>query len=88
MALTEAPAEPPTPKALKLPEPPAAAPTSPARAPPNGRWFLRLVGSAQAAPAASTPPAPGPPPSAPPPAPGPRRMVQLSLFDEFNERSQ
>ncbi|WP_438043279.1 IS1 family transposase [Sorangium sp. So ce128] len=75
-ALSEAPGEPPKPKALKLPDPPAGAPTSPARALPNGRGFLRLVGSAPAAPVA---PAPAP---EPPPAPKPRRMKQLSLFDE------
>ncbi|MGK4000245.1 IS1 family transposase [Sorangium sp. So ce1024] len=75
--------EPPTPQPLKLREPPAGAPTAPARALPNGRGFLRLVGSAPAAPVAPAPPAPEPepPPSEPPPAPQPRRMVQLSLFD-------
>ncbi|XXV28433.1 IS1 family transposase [Sorangium sp. So ce1389] len=92
LAISEAPADPPKPKALKLPEPPAGAPTSPARALPNGRGFLRLVGSAPAAPVApaepppvasvTAPPEPEPPPSEPPPAPGPRRMVQLSLFGE------
>ncbi|WP_441290798.1 IS1 family transposase [Sorangium sp. KYC3313] len=79
-ALSEAPGEPPKPRALKLPEPPAGAPTAPARALPNGRGFLRLVGSAPAVPVAPTS-APEPPPSEPPPAPEPRRMVQLSLFD-------
>ncbi|XXU51070.1 IS1 family transposase [Sorangium sp. So ce1014] len=78
-ALAETPTEPPKPRALKLPEPPAGAPTAPARALPNGRGFLRLVGAAPAAPVAPTP-APEPPPSEPPPAP--RRMAQLSLFDE------
>ncbi|MGK4007894.1 IS1 family transposase [Sorangium sp. So ce1036] len=77
-ALAEAPTEPPKPKALKLPEPPAGAPTAPARALPNGRGFLRLVGSAPAAPVAPT----EPPSSEPPPAPGPRRMMQLSLFGD------
>ncbi|XXS85780.1 IS1 family transposase [Sorangium sp. So ce176] len=82
-ALAEAPTEPPKPKALKLPEAPTGAPTAPARALPNGRGFLRLVGSASAAPVTPTPPRePEPPPSEPPPAPGPRRMVQLSLFGE------
>lgn len=81
-ALAETPTEPLKPKELKLPEAPAGAPTAPARALPNGRGFLRLVGSASAAPVAPTPPAgpaPEPPPSEPPPAP--RRMVQLRLFD-------
>ncbi|WP_437624907.1 IS1 family transposase [Sorangium sp. So ce1151] len=80
-ALSEAPAEPPKPKALKLPEPPAGAPTTPARALPNGRGFLRLVGSAPAAPVAPTEPEP---PSEPPPAPKPRRG-QLSLFGDLDD---
>ncbi|WP_438003042.1 IS1 family transposase [Sorangium sp. So ce321] len=84
-ALAEAPTEPPKPKALKLPDAPGGAPTAPARALPNGRGFLRLVGSSPAVPAPPTPPVvskpePEPAPSEPPPAP--RRMVQLSLFDE------
>ncbi|WP_437676678.1 IS1 family transposase [Sorangium sp. So ce131] len=84
LALAESPADPPKPKALRLPEAPAGAPTAPARALPNGRGFLRLVGTASAAPVAPTPPAAGrpepepPPPSEPPTAS--RRMVQLSLF--------
>ncbi|XXX82744.1 IS1 family transposase [Sorangium sp. So ce134] len=78
-ALTEVPADPPKPKPLRLPEPPPGSLTAPARALPNGRGFLRLVGSAPAAPVAPTEPEP---PSEPPPAPGPRRMMQLSLFDE------
>ncbi|WP_437667524.1 IS1 family transposase [Sorangium sp. So ce1182] len=84
-ALTAAPTEPPKPMELKLPDAPAGALAAPARALPNGRGFLRLVGSAPAAPAPPTPPAaskpePEPPPSEPPPAPEPRRMMQLSLF--------
>ncbi|WP_437324147.1 IS1 family transposase [Sorangium sp. So ce381] len=75
-ALAEPETEPPTPQPLKLRTPPTGTPTAPARALPNGRGFLRLVGSAPAAPA----PAPEPPPSRPPPAPGPRKMVQLNLF--------
>ncbi|XXT83609.1 IS1 family transposase [Sorangium sp. So ce726] len=91
VALSEAPGEPPKPRVLKLPEPPPGTPTAPARALPNGRGFLRLVGSAPAAPTPKPPPvasaaAPAepepPPPSEPPPAPKPRRMVQLSLFEE------
>ncbi|WP_437598966.1 IS1 family transposase [Sorangium sp. So ce590] len=83
-ALSEAPTEPPKPKpkALKLPELPAGAPTTPARALPNGRGFLRLVGSAPAAPVAPTEPEP---PSKPPPAPKPRRGVQLSLFSDLDD---
>ncbi|AUX43446.1 uncharacterized protein SOCE26_048940 [Sorangium cellulosum] len=84
-ALAETPTEPPKPKALRLPEPPAGTPTAPARALPNGRGFLRLVGSAPAAPVAPAPGAetkPEPmPPSEPPPTPQPRRMVQLNLFE-------
>ncbi|WP_433931151.1 IS1 family transposase [Sorangium cellulosum] len=83
-ALAETPTEPPKPKALRLPEAPAGASTAPARALPNGRGFLRLVGSAPAAPVAPTPPAAGepepePPPSDPPPAP--RHGEQMSLFE-------
>ncbi|WP_434047135.1 MULTISPECIES: IS1 family transposase [Sorangium] len=82
-ALAEPETEPPSPQPLKLRMPPTGTPTAPARALPNGRGFLRLVGSAPAAPVDPTPPAPEPPPSEPPPAPGPRRMVQLSLFEEL-----
>ncbi|WP_437319751.1 IS1 family transposase [Sorangium sp. So ce385] len=81
VALAETPTEPPTPKALKLPEQPAGSPAAPARALPNGRGFLRLVGSAPAAPVAPTPPAaskPEAPPSEPPPKPG--CWEQMSLF--------
>ncbi|WP_044985970.1 hypothetical protein [Sorangium cellulosum] len=83
-ALAEPETEPPTPQPLRLREPPPGTPTAPARALPNGRGFLRLVGSAPAAPVAPAAPAPEPEPPAsePPPAPGPRRMVQLSLFEE------
>ncbi|XXU32015.1 IS1 family transposase [Sorangium sp. So ce887] len=77
-ALAEASTEPPKPKALKLPELPAGAPTTPARALPNGRGFLRLVGSVPAAPVAPTEPEP-------PPAPKPRRGVQLSLFGDLDD---
>jgi IS1 family transposase len=82
LALSEASAEPPKPKALKLPEPPAGASTTPARALPNGRGFLRLVGCAPTAPVAPTEPEP---PSEPPLAPKPRRMVQLSLFGDVDD---
>ncbi|WP_437816573.1 IS1 family transposase [Sorangium sp. So ce1078] len=87
LALAETPTEPPKPKELKLPDAPAGTPAAPARALPNGRGFLRLVGAAPAAPVAPAPrggrPEPEPPPpSEPPPAPGPKRMVQLSLFNE------
>ncbi|XXR43491.1 IS1 family transposase [Sorangium sp. So ce375] len=86
-ALSEAAGEPPKPRALKLPEPPPGTPTTPARALPNGRGFLRLVGSAPAQPvppaaSGAAPAEPEPPPSEPPPSPKTRRMVQLSLFDD------
>ncbi|WP_437597597.1 IS1 family transposase [Sorangium sp. So ce590] len=77
-AMAEPETAPPTPQPLKLREPPPGAPTTPARALPNGRGFLRLVGSAPAAPVAF----PLPDGPEPPPAPGPQRMVQLSLFDD------
>lgn len=78
-ALAEPESEPPTPQPLKLRAPPPGAPTSPARALPNGRGFLRLVGAAPPSPVAPSEPEPTPP-SEPPPAP--RRMVQLNLFGE------
>ncbi|WP_437947032.1 IS1 family transposase [Sorangium sp. So ce296] len=90
-ALAEEETAPPVAQPLKL-EPRPGEASAPARELPDGRGWLRLVsgGSASTAPAASQPPplAPvavpsepePPPPSEPPPAPGPRRMVQLSLF--------
>lgn len=90
-ALAEPAAAPPVPQALTLP-----AQTGPVRQVKTGAGWLRLVkgGPGAAAPAAPEPPPATPlpvakpavepdppPPSEPPPAPGPRRMVQLSLFD-------
>ncbi|XXX61562.1 IS1 family transposase [Sorangium sp. So ce124] len=82
LALSEAPGEPPTPKALMLPQPPPGAPAAPARALPNGRGFLRLVGSA---PAAGMAPPPAPVPVAAPghvdrSVPAAEQHRQLELF--------
>ncbi|WP_437980428.1 hypothetical protein [Sorangium sp. So ce117] len=87
-ALAEPAGEKPEPQPLAIPKPEGTA-----RELPAGRGWLRVLpgGSAPSAPAAPQPPpeAPAaapvepepPPPPDPPPAPGPRRMVQLSLFD-------
>ncbi|WP_437872942.1 IS1 family transposase [Sorangium sp. So ce363] len=79
-AIVEEETAPPVAQPLKL-QPRPGETAAPARELPNGRGFLRLVGSAPAAPVAPTP-APEPPPSEPPPAPEPRRMVQLNLFGD------
>jgi IS1 family transposase len=89
-ALAEEETAPPVAQPLKLEPRPGEAPT-PARELPGGRGWLRLVpgGSSPSGPTAPPPVAPvtapsepEPPPSEPPPAPKPRRMVQLSLFED------
>ncbi|XXV01727.1 IS1 family transposase [Sorangium sp. So ce1153] len=91
-ALAEPAAALPVPQALTLP-----AQTGPVRQLPGGKGWLRLVsgGSSPSAPSApqprplgavpvpSDPTEPEPPPSErPPPTPEPKRMVQLSLFED------
>ncbi|XXR84110.1 IS1 family transposase [Sorangium sp. So ce394] len=94
-ALAEPAAAPPVPQALTLP-----GQTGPVRQLPGGKGWLRLVsgGSGPSAPAGPQPPpvapvaAPSelepPPPSKPPPAPEPRRMVQLSLFGDWQRDAE